>query len=292
MVKLSIVKLLAIMEDVVEIDRGRDFCKDPLWDDNVTWFTDEPDFTQCFHSTVLIYAPALLLWLGIPFEWLSWKATMGRGVPWTPLNLARLAGMAGLILVSVIQLIFELVYLGAMRPTANILSPVVILLTVSLSAVLSFEGRKRGQTSSGIQFCFWAFLACGATLTFTSYVRFPEKYFSGEQALFYIYYALVAAEFFLHCWSDPPPNYIDFRGKKKYTFTDIFMTGRDFRSCRQSFAGAKCFFPEQVGLWLVRHDYQEGLEKPVARRRPLRPQSVLDKQKSHVNLELLLEKAG
>ena len=29
------------------------FCVSPLWDLNVTWYTEDPDFTPCFHKTVL-----------------------------------------------------------------------------------------------------------------------------------------------------------------------------------------------------------------------------------------------
>ena len=26
------------------------FCPDPLWDANLTWYTESPDFTACFHQ--------------------------------------------------------------------------------------------------------------------------------------------------------------------------------------------------------------------------------------------------
>ena len=43
------------------------FCGgDPLWDINLTWYNDSPDFTTCFHQTVLVYIPsAYLLLLGM-----------------------------------------------------------------------------------------------------------------------------------------------------------------------------------------------------------------------------------
>ena len=46
----------------------KQFCVDPLWDSNVTWWTDEPDFTLCFHSTALVYAPAIFLALTLPIQ--------------------------------------------------------------------------------------------------------------------------------------------------------------------------------------------------------------------------------
>ncbi len=39
------------------------FCPDSLWDLSLTWYTDDPDFTRCFHETVLVYIPAALLLL-------------------------------------------------------------------------------------------------------------------------------------------------------------------------------------------------------------------------------------
>jgi hypothetical protein len=35
-----------------------------LWDMNLTWNTENPDFTSCFHVTVLTYIPAAVLLLG------------------------------------------------------------------------------------------------------------------------------------------------------------------------------------------------------------------------------------
>jgi hypothetical protein len=29
------------------------FCPDPLWDNNLTWYTDDPDFTVCFQVSIL-----------------------------------------------------------------------------------------------------------------------------------------------------------------------------------------------------------------------------------------------
>ena len=44
------------------------FCPDPLWDSDLTWYTDQPDFTTCFHETVLVYVPCGILWLLAPLQ--------------------------------------------------------------------------------------------------------------------------------------------------------------------------------------------------------------------------------
>ena len=44
------------------------FCQDPLWDLELTWYSDQPDFTTCFHQTVLVYFPCGILWLLAPLQ--------------------------------------------------------------------------------------------------------------------------------------------------------------------------------------------------------------------------------
>jgi hypothetical protein len=39
-------------------------CRSELWDLSLTWNTESPDFTPCFHATVLVYIPALVLLIG------------------------------------------------------------------------------------------------------------------------------------------------------------------------------------------------------------------------------------
>ena len=39
------------------------FCVSPIWDANLTWNTNDPDFTPCFHKTVLVYVPCGFLWI-------------------------------------------------------------------------------------------------------------------------------------------------------------------------------------------------------------------------------------
>ena len=40
------------------------YFRGPLWDNNLTWYTDNPDFTICFQLTVLTYLPTLILLIG------------------------------------------------------------------------------------------------------------------------------------------------------------------------------------------------------------------------------------
>lgn len=57
------------------------FCSTPLWNDSVTWNTNNPDFTPCFHQTVLVWIPSIFLWICFAFNLL---ATAGENIPSPP----------------------------------------------------------------------------------------------------------------------------------------------------------------------------------------------------------------
>ena len=60
------------------------FCSSPFWDLDLTWNTTNPDFTPCFHQTVLTYIPALVILLGLPFQ-VSYKmVTYVKKIQLTP----------------------------------------------------------------------------------------------------------------------------------------------------------------------------------------------------------------
>uniref|UniRef100_A0A8C1QWV6 ABC-type glutathione-S-conjugate transporter n=1 Tax=Cyprinus carpio TaxID=7962 RepID=A0A8C1QWV6_CYPCA len=40
---------------------------DPLWDWNQTWYTHNPELSNCFQNTVLVWAPCIYLWVLSPF---------------------------------------------------------------------------------------------------------------------------------------------------------------------------------------------------------------------------------
>ena len=44
------------------------FCASDLWDLQLSWNTTNPDFTPCFHQSVLTYIPPVVLILALPFQ--------------------------------------------------------------------------------------------------------------------------------------------------------------------------------------------------------------------------------
>ena len=66
------------------------FCATPIWDSNFTWNTEDPDFTPCFHKTVLVYLPCAFLWVFAFLDQVqSWKS-LARNCPWSWNNIAKL----------------------------------------------------------------------------------------------------------------------------------------------------------------------------------------------------------
>jgi ATP-binding cassette subfamily C (CFTR/MRP) protein 1 len=80
------------------------FCPDPLWDSNLTWYTDNPDFTVCFQQTALIYVPSLALLLLTPLQFRVLSQSRDRNVPWSILNILRFSLNAILTVLCLVDL--------------------------------------------------------------------------------------------------------------------------------------------------------------------------------------------
>ena len=210
----------------IPLVKGTQFCNDVLWDLNVTWYTDQPDFTKCFHSTVLVYVPCLFLWVTMPFKLYEWRypdvSIPRNGTPKrTFIVLARFAFQTLLLLLSISALILNINEIWNYsisevyeKPLSEVIAPAVLSLSFALCLSIIITDHKNGiQSSSGMQFGFWFFLTLGATLTFTSVVRFPEKRTTSNNVTFWIYYFFVLAAFLLEFWPNPKSDYVSIGGK-------------------------------------------------------------------------------
>ena len=66
-----------------------DFCGGQLWNTNLTWDTEDPDFTACFHRTVLSWVPAGFLLLLGPLETWSYVGSLHRNTPFSFINVSK-----------------------------------------------------------------------------------------------------------------------------------------------------------------------------------------------------------
>ena len=90
-------------ESVVPTTRAT-YCVADVWNGNLTWNTEHPDFTPCFHKTILVFVPCGFLWLLAPLEYMSNKRHPARTVPTSWLFLAKLAATAVLVAIAAAEL--------------------------------------------------------------------------------------------------------------------------------------------------------------------------------------------
>ncbi|XP_064477245.1 multidrug resistance-associated protein 1-like [Ornithodoros turicata] len=186
------------------------FCSSPLWDWNLTWFSDYFQLTPCFESTVLVYIPSFVLFtFGLPT--LFKRRQDERPLSITVLSIARTFISVVLVLlygVSFIHKVIDYVQEAFVAPSvATLTADVVRTIAFSTTVALQTRQRNSGQRSSSVLFSFW----------FTSLLcRFPE-YFRCLQEVFRVSsptftsfqfgtavsaYPLIVAQFVLSCFND------------------------------------------------------------------------------------------
>ncbi|KAE8746345.1 ABC-transporter, subfamily C member 06 [Frankliniella occidentalis] len=96
------------------------FCGGKFWDANLTWYTESPDFTDCFHRTTILWVPFALLWLLSGVEAIFLLNSKKRSVPYTWLNVLKLRpcpeGASSFLCRAMFAWLDPLVYKGYRRP--------------------------------------------------------------------------------------------------------------------------------------------------------------------------------
>ena len=128
---------------------SQELCSGELWNQNLTWFTESPDFTSCFHKTVLVYLPCIFLWLFSPIEMRSNYIGMKRFVPWTFFNVAKIVSCSLLAIICILELIrFGILTnyddVGFEIEPADFVGSSVKLATFLLEIFLILSGRRAG----------------------------------------------------------------------------------------------------------------------------------------------------
>jgi ATP-binding cassette subfamily C (CFTR/MRP) protein 1 len=144
------------------------FCGGDLWDLDVTWNTDDPDFTPCFHKTVLAWAPSVIYLFFAALEMSKYFKGDVKKIPWNVYNVAKLLMTASLVVLSIVEVAIVGVTAGDDDALTEIfpvdyVTPVVYLVTYLTSLVMLWLSLKRGIRTSAAQFfLFFASLVCGA----------------------------------------------------------------------------------------------------------------------------------
>uniref|UniRef100_A0A5F8GB70 Multidrug resistance-associated protein 1 n=1 Tax=Monodelphis domestica TaxID=13616 RepID=A0A5F8GB70_MONDO len=187
------------------------FCKMDIPDWNITWHTDNPDFTKCFQNTVLVWVPCVYLWACFPFYFL-YLCRHNRGyIQMIHLNKAKTALGFLLWIVCWADLFYSFwersqsIY----RAPVFLVSPTLLGITMLLATFLIQCERRKGVQSSGVLLTFWLLALLCAGIVFRSKVlhalRASDKIDIFRDVTFYIYFLLVLAQLILSCFSDHSP---------------------------------------------------------------------------------------
>ena len=83
-----------------------DFCGSEFWDQNRTWYTYNPDFTPCFHKTILAWFPTFILCFFSINELRLFYNSVNRNIPWSFLNVTKMGLTLMLIILSICEIAF------------------------------------------------------------------------------------------------------------------------------------------------------------------------------------------
>ncbi|KAJ4932488.1 hypothetical protein JOQ06_010909, partial [Pogonophryne albipinna] len=179
---------------------------------NRTWYTSNPDLTQCFQNTVLVWLPCLYLWMCAPI-YLIYLRSHDRGyICMTHLNKAKTA--VGVLLwvicwSDVFYSFWEGGHGSSIPAPAHLVSPMILGITMLLATLLIQYERMKGVQSCGVLLIYWLLALLCATVTFRSKIlQALEQLWTvsvWRYTTFYIYYFLLLVSLFLSCLTDKPP---------------------------------------------------------------------------------------
>uniref|UniRef100_A0A8B9GAN0 Multidrug resistance-associated protein 1 n=1 Tax=Amazona collaria TaxID=241587 RepID=A0A8B9GAN0_9PSIT len=178
-----------------------------LCDWNLTWHTENPDFTLCFQNTVLVWIPCIYLWVCFPVYFLYLRYHDRGYIQMSNLNKAKTA--LGLILWIVCWA--DLFYSfwersqNIFRAPFFLIGPTVLGITMLLATFLIQYERIKGVQSSGVMMIFWLISLTCAAVVFRSKIKYGAEVDAFRYATFCIYFILLLVQLILCCFPERPP---------------------------------------------------------------------------------------
>ncbi|XP_055859162.1 ATP-binding cassette sub-family C member 3-like [Episyrphus balteatus] len=199
------------------------FCGTKFWDLNLTWNTDNPDFTPCFEQTILVWIPCVFLWIFMFMELYYLKASLDKNIPWNWKNISKV-----ILLVALHGLcIYDFVEAFTLKDTeenliypVDIWTPVIKFVTFAIAVIFVFLNRKYGVQTSGTLFMFWFFLVICAAPQLRTEIRLnsdrhdhSSEYTDAQMAFadykfisFIVFFSISCVLLFLNCFADDMPR--------------------------------------------------------------------------------------
>uniref|UniRef100_A0A7N6BPX0 ABC-type glutathione-S-conjugate transporter n=1 Tax=Anabas testudineus TaxID=64144 RepID=A0A7N6BPX0_ANATE len=192
------------------------FCRlsglDPLWDWNRTWYTANPDLTQCFQNTVLVWVPCVYLWLLAPFYCLHLYCHDSGRIHMSCLCTAKM--VLGFLLASFGFVEFFYILLERSQEIQQhmvfLLSPIIRSMTVILALCIIQLERIRGCRSSVFLFLFWVLAVVCSLVPLRAKIQLAMDEGIASDIVrylaFFSYFSIQLAQLFLCCFADQPPE--------------------------------------------------------------------------------------
>ena len=199
-----------------------EFCSSKWWDLNVTWYPppgEPPDFTSCFHKTVLVYVPSVILLLTSPIDFYRSKRSHAGPLIWNRKLLFKILLTVCLCILSLAELIITslLHSYDVVIDVASLLGPCIKIVTFLWTLGLLLKTRNAGIRRSYVQWYFWLFYNTCQGFTFGSSVnhtRLPYlTWISASDGIVIASFGCSMSIFLLHFFTDGVPSVIDPKGK-------------------------------------------------------------------------------
>ncbi|XP_052772990.1 multidrug resistance-associated protein 1-like isoform X2 [Mya arenaria] len=176
------------------------------------WNTTDPDFSECFQKTALLWFPCAFLLLLAPVRILLLERSRDQHIiPWSWRSRIKLAMASVIVLLAALDIGFATYehFNGNKNPIVNFLSPLVIILTMVVYALVVHFERKNSVRSSGFLFLFWFLFFLISIITFRSKIRVAYLQDHVEDMFrfvtFYLMFAVVMAQVIIACIIDKQP---------------------------------------------------------------------------------------
>ncbi|XP_061604278.1 multidrug resistance-associated protein 1 isoform X2 [Phyllopteryx taeniolatus] len=185
---------------------------DRFWDWDRSWNTTNPDFTQCFQNTVLVWLPCIYLWLCAPFYLIYLRCHSQGYICMSHLNKAKTAFGFLLWIICWADVFYSFWKRSSgskVLAPVHLVSPTILGFTMLLATLMIQYERMKGVQSSGVLLVFWLLALLCATITFRSKIvqalDQPSTICVWRHTTFFVYYTLLLVSLILSCLSDQPP---------------------------------------------------------------------------------------
>lgn len=179
---------------------------------NLTWYTDNPDFTPCFEQTVLTWIPCGFLWLLSAFSVVSTlRIRTNQRIPTTLLIIFKCLGSWALVIVHITNLSFSFRHEknGLSVSAAERSSSILKIATYLITFVLLMLHKAKGVRTSGVLFIFWLLTTICEVFPFQTVLRQEDRADDQDKLNFQIQvinFPIVVIMLFLNCWADAAPE--------------------------------------------------------------------------------------